>query len=92
MAKSLKDLMVDTSNIKPNIQIPALEISIRLTNERINKLEKLLNERIDELELFDSANFTKHENLIDELTQKIHEIQRVLNNHKQVLEKLNSVR
>ena len=91
MAKSLKDLMVDTSNIKPNIQIPALEISIRLTNERINRLEKLLNERIDELELLVSANLSKHENLIDELTQKIHEIQRVLNNHKQVLEKLNSV-
>ena len=93
LAKSqMNDLMVDTSNVKPNGNIPALEISIHTTNERIDKLEKLINERMDELELFDSANFTKHENLIDELTQKIHEIQRVLNNHKQVLEKLNSVR
>ena len=88
----MNDLMVDTSNVKPNVNIPALETSLYTTNERINRLDKLLNERIDELELFDSANFTKHENLIDELTQKIHEIQRVLNNHKQVLEKLNSVR
>ena len=93
LAKSqMNDLMVDTSNVKPSLQIPALEVSIHLTNERINKLEKLINERLDELELFDSANFTKHENLIDELTQKIHDIQEVLNNHKQVLEKLNSLR
>ena len=87
----INDLMVDDLKISPDLKISALETSLYTTNERINKLEKLLNERIDELELFDSANFTKHENLIDELTQKIHEIQRVLNNHKQVLEKLNSV-
>ena len=51
-----------------------------------------MNDGIDELELFDSANFTKHENLIDELTQKIHVIQEVLNNHKEMLEKLKSLR
>ena len=86
-------LMVDTSKVKPkpNLKIPALEVSIQLTNERINRLDKLLNERLDELELFDSANFSKHENLIDELTQKIHDIEEVLNNHKEMLEKLNSV-
>ena len=32
------DLMVDTSNVKPSLQIPALEVSIKLTNELINKL------------------------------------------------------
>ena len=84
-------LMVDTSKVKPNLKIPALEVSIQLTNERINRLEKIINERLDELELFDSANFSKHENLIDELTQKIYDIQEVLNNHKEMLEKLNSV-
>ena len=88
----IENLMVDDSNVKPNVNILALETSLYTTNERIDKLEKSLNEQIDELELFDSANFTKHENLIDELTQKIHDIQRVLNNHKQVLEKLNSLR
>ena len=88
----MNDLMVDTSKVKPNLKIPALEIFIHTTNERIDRLEKLLNERIDELELFDSANFTKHGNLIDELTQKIHNIQEVLNNHKEMLEKLNSLR
>ena len=85
-------LMVDTSNVKPNVNIPALEILIHSTNERIDRLEKLLNERIDELELFDSANFTKHENLIEGLKQQNLDIQEVLNNHKQVLEKLNSLR
>ena len=90
LAKSqMNDLMVDTSNVKPNGNIPALEISIHTTNERIDRLEKLLNERIDELELFDSANFTKHENLIEGLKQQNLDIQEVLNNHKQVLEKLN---
>ena len=64
------DLMVDTSAIKSNVNIPALEISIHQTNERINKLEKLINERMDELELFVSANLTKHEDIINELTQK----------------------
>ena len=58
------------SAIKPNLNIPALEISIHQTNERINKLEKLINERMDELELFVSANLSKHENLINELTHK----------------------
>ena len=87
MAKSLKDLMVDTSNIKPNIQIPALEISIRLTNERINRLEKLLNERIDELELLVSANLSKHDDVINELKQKSNDIEEVLNNHKKALER-----
>ena len=88
----MNDLMVDTSNVKPNVNISALEILIRTTNERIDRLEKLLNERIDELELFDSANFTKHENLIEGLKQQNLDIQEVLNNHKQVLEKLNSLR
>ena len=93
LAKSqMNDLMVDTSNVKPNGNIPALEISIHTTNERIDRLEKLINERIDELELFDSANFTKHENLIEGLKQQNLDIQEVLNNHKQVLEKLNSLR
>ena len=85
----MDELMVDTSKVKPDLKISALETSLYTTNERIDKLEKSLNERIDELELFDSANFSKHEHLIDELTQKIHNIQRVLNNHKQALEKLN---
>ena len=88
----MDELMVDTSKVKPNLKIPALEISLYTTNERIDKLEKLINERLDELELFDSANFSKHEHLIDELIQKIHNIQEVLNNHKEVLEKLNSLR
>ena len=85
----MDELMVDTSKVKPNLKISALETSLYTTNERIDTLEKLINERLDELELFDSANFTKHENLIDELTQKIHNIQEVLNNHKEMLEKLN---
>ncbi len=90
----MNELMVDTSKVKPkpNLKIPALEISIHTTNERIDKLEKLINERLDELERFDSANFSKHEHLIDELTQKIHDIEEVLNNHKEMLEKLNSLR
>ena len=93
LAKSqMNDLMVDTSNVKPNGNIPALEISIHTTNERISKLEKLINERLDELELFDSANFTKHENINEGLKQQNLDIQEVLNNHKQVLEKLNSLR
>ena len=87
----MDELMVDTSKVKPNLKIPALETSLYTTNERIDKLEKSLNERIDELELFDSENFSKHEHLIDDLTQKIHDIEEVLNNHKQALEKLNSV-
>ena len=85
-------LMVDDSKISPDLKISALETSLYTTNERINKLEKLLNERIDELELFDSANFTKHENLIEGLKQQNLDIQEVLNNHKQALEKLNSLR
>ena len=90
LAKSqMNDLMVDTSKISPDLKISALETSLYTTNERINKLEKLLNERLDELELFDSANFTKHENLIEGLKQQNLDIQEVLNNHKQVLEKLN---
>ena len=88
----IEDLIVDDSKISPDLKISALETSLFTTNERINKLEKLLNERIDELELFDSANFTKHENLIEGLKQQNLDIQEVLNNHKQVLEKLNSLR
>ena len=67
----IEDLMVDTSNVKPNGNIPALEISIHTTNERIDKLEKLLNERMAECERFVDAYLTKQEHLINELTQKI---------------------
>ena len=85
-------LMVDDTKISPDVKISALETSLYKINERIDKLEKLLNERLDELELFDSANFTKHENLIEGLKQQNLDIQEVLNNHKQVFEKLNSLR
>ena len=65
-----KHNVIDVQIVPQDLKIPALEISIHQTNERINKLEKLINERMDELELFVSANLTKHENLINELTQK----------------------
>ena len=85
----IDDLMVDVQIVPQDLKIPALEIAMQQTKERIDKLEKLLNERMDELELFISANLTKHEDLINELTHKSNDIQEVLNNHKEALIKIN---
>ena len=93
MTASNDKLLFDTSNIKPNLKIPGLEVAIHDINHRISKLEKELNERMNELELMVSANFSKQEDIIHELVQKQkHEdIYDVLSNHKQALERLNDV-
>ena len=88
----IPELSIDTSSIKPDFKIVKLEIAINETNRKIAKLEKDLNERMNELELMVSANLTKQENIINELIQNHHhkDIYDVLNNHKQALELLNN--
>ena len=88
-----EQLLIDTSSIKPNYKIPSLELAINEINHRISGLEKDLNERMNELELMVSANFSKHQDIIDELVQKQNhkDIYDILTNHKQALERLNDV-
>ena len=88
-----EQLLIDTSSIKPNYKIPSLELAINEINHRISRLEKDLNERMNELELMVSANFSKHQDIINELVQKQNhkDIYDVLTNHKQALERLNDV-
>ena len=88
-----EQLLIDTSSIKPNYKIPSLELAINEINHRISRLEKDLNERMNELELMVSANFSKHQDIINELVQKENhkDIYDVLTNHKQALERLNDV-
>ena len=88
-----EQLLIDTSSIKPNLKIPSLELAINEINHRISRIEKELNERMNELELMVSANFSKHQDIINELVQKENhkDIYDVLTNHKQALERLNDV-
>ena len=88
-----KELLFDISNIKPNLKIPSLELAINEINHRISRIEKELNERMNELELMISNNFSKQNDIINELVEKQNhtDIYDVLNNHKQALERLNDV-
>ena len=88
-----KELLFDISNIKPNLKIPSLELAINEINHRISRIEKELNERMNELELMISNNFSKQNDIINELVEKQNhtDIYDVLSNHKQALERLNDV-